>query len=175
MTQVRGLDASRGLSQWTGPRAAVPTLEEVLDRFRATPAVIEIKEPDAVEPTVRLIHRLGLQGHIVLGSDDLEVMARLNRSGLRTIASRTDAMLLVPLALVGIAPRALRYDVLSITPRYFGWPIPVLRMTVAARGRGIPTHVWTVNDPSGALAYWRGGVSGIVTDDPGAMLRARPR
>jgi len=175
MTQVRGLDASRGLSQWTGPRAAVPTLEEVLDRFRATPAVIEIKEPDAVEPTVRLIHRLGLQGHIVAGSDDLEVMARLNRSGLRTIASRTDAMLLVPLALVGIAPRAPRYDVLSITPRYFGWPIPVLRMTVAARERGIPTHVWTVNDPSGALAYWRGGVSGIVTDDPGAMLRARPR
>jgi glycerophosphoryl diester phosphodiesterase len=153
----------------------VPTLEEVLDRFRATPAVIEVKEPGAVEPTVRLILRLGLQGNVVLGSDDLQVAAGLTRSGLRTIASRTDAMILVPMALAGIAPRAPQYSVLSITPRYRGWPIPVLRMTAAARERGIPTHVWTVNDPAAALTYWAGGVSGIVTDDPDAMLRARPR
>lgn len=175
MTQVRGLDAGRAASQWTGPRVAVPTLEEVLDRFRSTPAVIEVKEPGAVEPTVRLVHRMGLQGHVVMGSDNLEVMASLNRSGLRTCASRTDAMRLVPLALAGLAPRAPRYDLLSITPRYFGWPVPVLRMAQAARRRGIPTHVWTVNNPADALAYWHGGVSGIVTDDPGAMLRARPR
>jgi len=33
--------------------------------------------------------------------------------------------------------------------------------------------VWTVNDPASARAYWQGGVAGIVTDDPGAILRAR--
>jgi len=175
LTQVRGLAAGRAAPQWTGARTAVPTLEEVLDRFRSTPAMIEVKELGAAEPTVQLIRRLGLEDHVALGSDDVRVMAHLSRSGLRTCASRTDALFLLPLALLGIAPRAPRYDVLAITPRYFGWPIPVLRMTAVAQGRGIPTHVWTVNDPADALAYWRGGVSGIVTDDPAAMLRARPR
>ena len=175
MAHVRELDAGRAVTAWRGPRVAVPTLEEVLDRFRATPAVIEVKEPGAVEPTVRLIHKLGLQGSVVLGSDNLQVMSGLNRSGLRTIASRTEAMILIPMALAGMAPRAAQYSVLSVTPRYRGFPIPVMRMTMAAREAGIPTHVWTVNDPVAALAYWRGGVSGIVTDDPDAMLRTRPR
>mgnify|MGYP003580206858 CR=1 FL=1 len=40
---------------------------------------------------------------------------------------------------------------------------------------GVPTQVWTVNDPEHAKQYWKGGVCGIVTDDPKAILRARPQ
>jgi glycerophosphoryl diester phosphodiesterase len=46
-------------------------------------------------------------------------------------------------------------------------------MAVAARKIGIATQVWTVNDPTAARTLWSGGVAGIVTDDPAAILRAR--
>lgn len=173
--EVQALDAGKEKPGWTGPRVTVPTLEEVLDRFRATPAVIEVKEPGAIDATVRLVHRLGLQGSVVLGSVDQAVMSALYRSGIRTVASSFDAMMLLPLALIGAAPRVTDYSVLSVTPRWFGWPVPVLRMAASVRQRGIATHVWTVNEPADAIAYWQGGVSAIVTDDPGAILRARPR
>jgi glycerophosphoryl diester phosphodiesterase len=172
---VRALDASRGLAAWSGPRVAVPTLELVLDQCRETPLVIEVKEPRAVAATVDLLHRMGRQGSVVVASEDAETIQALSRSGLRTCASRLEAILLVPLALAGLTPHSPDYALLSITPRYRGWSIPVVRMAAAARRRGIPTHVWTVNDAAQALALWNGGVAGIVSDDPAAMLRARPR
>jgi glycerophosphoryl diester phosphodiesterase len=33
--------------------------------------------------------------------------------------------------------------------------------------------VWTVNDANAARRFWAGGVAAVLTDDPGAMLRAR--
>lgn len=41
------------------------------------------------------------------------------------------------------------------------------------RAAGGPTHVWTVNDPSVARLLWALGVNGIITDDPGTILRER--
>ena len=84
-----------------------------------------------------------------------------------------DAVRLIPVALAGLTPRKPPYDVLSITRRFRGMPIPVVRMAVAARKAGIATQVWTVNDPGVARTLWNGGVAGIVTDDPTAILRAR--
>lgn len=173
--EVRTLDASMGSAPWTGPKPSVPTLEEVLDRFRDTPFVIDIKELAAAEPTERLVRRFGAQGRVVIGSDQSDVMQRLYRSGLRTCASKADALFLLPLAVAGLTPLTPDYSVLSITPRLRGLPIPVLRMAAAARRVGVATYVWTVNDPTTALDLWRGGVAGIVTDDPEAMLRARGR
>jgi glycerophosphoryl diester phosphodiesterase len=173
--EVKALNAARGNPAWTGKSAAVPMLEHVLDALRATPLVIEVKELSAVESTVGLVHRFGLQGGVVLGSNDHDVVAKLERSGVRTCASRADAAVLAILALAGAMPSVKDYDVLSVTPRYYGIPIPVTRMAAAVRRLGIPTQVWTVNDPAQAVEYWQGGVCGIVSDDPAAMLRARPR
>jgi glycerophosphoryl diester phosphodiesterase len=38
------------------------------------------------------------------------------------------------------------------------------------RGRRIPTHCWTINDPAMARRLWDGGVNAILSDDPGPML-----
>ena len=46
-------------------------------------------------------------------------------------------------------------------------------MAAAARKNGTATHVWTINEVSVAKELWAAGVSGIVTDDPAAMVRAR--
>jgi glycerophosphoryl diester phosphodiesterase len=171
--EVRELDASRGSPHSNGPRLWVPSLEEVLDRFRGLPLIIEVKELGAADATERLIRRFGAEERVLVGSAETVVVERFYRSGLRTCASMRDATMLIPIALAGMKPSKPRYDVLSITPRFRGFPVPVVRMAAAARRIGIATHVWTVNDPAVARALWRGGVAGIVTDDPAAMIRAR--
>lgn len=153
--------------------ARVPSLEQALDAFRRIPLVIEVKELAAAEPTARLVHAFGLEGRVLVGSAENDVMQWFYRSGLRCCASMHDASRWIPAALLGRTPSPPPFQVLSITPRFRGLPIPVLRLARTAQRVGVPTHVWTVNDPCVAQRYWRGGVSGIVTDDPGVILRAR--
>ncbi len=175
LAELRTLDASRNTASWSGGRAAVPTLEEVLVRFRGFPIVLDIKELAVSAAAEKLVHSLGLQATVVVGSADAGVMDRLYRSGLVACASPADAMRLLAMSLVGVAPASPDYSVLSVTPTYRGMPVPILRMTSAARRAGVATHVWTVNDPSEAVRYWAGGVSSILTDDPAAILRAKPK
>jgi len=172
---IRTLDAGARSPVSGGRRHTIPALEEVLDRFREVPLVIEVKELEACDVTEQLVRRFGAQDRVLMGSANDDVTERFYRSGLRACASKRDASLLIPLALVGLTPAKPRYDVLSITPNYHGLPIPVLRMAAAARKAGIATQVWTVNDPVKATALWAGGVAGIVTDDPAALIRVRPR
>jgi glycerophosphoryl diester phosphodiesterase len=173
IAEVRKLDASKGSPRYGGARVSVPSLEEALDRFRTIPLIIEVKELGASDATERLIRRFGAQERVLVGSAETVVVERFYRSGLRTCASMRDAAMLIPIALAGLKPSKPKYDVLSITPRFHGFPVPVVRMAAAARRVGIATHVWTVNEPDVARALWRAGVAGIVTDDPAAMLRAR--
>lgn len=171
--ELRTLDAGARAASSGGKRFLIPSLEEVLDRFRETPLVIEVKEIAAADATERMIRRFGAQERVLIGSGVNAVMERFYRSGLRTCASMRDASLMIPLALAGLTAGRQKYDVLSLTPSFRGVRIPVLTMAAAARRAGIATQVWTVNDPAAANEFWKGGVSGIVTDDPAAILRAR--
>jgi glycerophosphoryl diester phosphodiesterase len=175
LAELRTLDAGRGPQGWSGGKLTVPTLEEVLDRFRGVPIVIDVKELAVADATVQLVHKFGLQSSIAVGSEDAGAVELLYRSGLSACASRPDALRLLALSLAGISPGAHDYAVLSLTPRFNGWPIPVLRMTSVARRAGVATHVWTINDPAEAVRLWQGGVSAIITDDPAAILRTKPR
>jgi glycerophosphoryl diester phosphodiesterase len=174
-TDIRTLDAGARSPLSGGRRHAIPSLEEVLDRFPDIPCVIEVKEMGAAVATEQLVRRFRAEGRVLIGSAEDDVMEHFYRSGLRTCASRRDASLLIPLAMAGVTPPKPRYDVLSVTPSYHGFPLPVLRMSAAVRKAGVATQVWTVNDPSKASALWAGGIAGIVTDDPSALLRVRPR
>jgi glycerophosphoryl diester phosphodiesterase len=173
LAELRSLDAGARVAHSATGRVTIPSLEEVLEAFPETPLVIEVKEIGAVEATEQLVHRFGARDRVIIGSADALVMERFYRSSLRTCASMRDAMRLIPVALAGLTPAKPGYHVLSITRKFRGMPIPVVRMAAAARKVGIATQVWTVNDPAAARILWQGGVAGIVTDDPAAILRAR--
>jgi glycerophosphoryl diester phosphodiesterase len=173
--QLRTLDASIGASTASTTPERVPALEEVLEALPRVPLVIEVKEVAAVEPTERLIRRFNAVDRVIVGSAENAVMEMFYDSVLSTCASMRDAVRLIPRALAGLRPATPRYDVLSVTQRFRGIPIPVIRMAAAARKIGIATQVWTVNDPMAAQRLWNGGIAGVVTDDPAAMLRIRPQ
>ena len=173
--QVRALNADPRNTKPGAAGVKVPTLDEVLESFPRLPLVVEVKELAALEPTERALRRHGLQENVVVGSIESAVSERLARTGLRTCASMREAVLLIPVALLGFAPVHPTYDVLSLTSNYHGVPIPVAAMTRAARKAGVATQVWTVNTPGQARTLWSQGVSGIITDDPAAIVRARPQ
>ena len=171
--ELRSLDAA-ARSPYRVQRTPIPSLEEALDAFRRIPLVIEVKELAAAEATAAMVRRFGIQEQVVIGSASSRVMEWFYGTGLHSCASMRDARRMIPGALFRRTPRAPAFHVLSITLRFRGLPIPVRAMARAARKRGIPTHVWTVNDPRVARRLWLSGITGIVTDDPAAMLRARP-
>lgn len=171
--ELQALDASARAPTRGNGQLRIPTLEQVLDRFREIALVVEVKELAAADVTERLIRRFGAQSRVLIGSPENAVSERFYRSGLATCASVRDGAVLLPFAIAGISVPRPRFDVLSIPPVYRGLPIPIARMAAAIARHAIPTHVWTVNDPATARGYWDNGVTGIVTDDPAAMLRAR--
>ena len=169
------LDAGARFPRRRGPPLRIPTLEQVMESLPTIPFVIEVKETAAVRPTEALVQRFNALDRVIVGSAENDVMELFYRSPLRTCASMRDAIRLIPAALAGLRPARPKYDVLSVTQRFRGVPIPVISMAKAARKIGVATQVWTVNDPADARKLWAGGVAGIVTDDPAAMLSARSR
>lgn len=171
--ELQTLDASARAPTRGSGQLRVPTLEQVLDRFREIPLVVEVKELAAADVTEQMIRRFGAQGRVLIGSPENAVSERFYRSGLATCASMRDAAMLLPFAIAGMRAARPAFNVLSIPPVYRGLPIPVERMAAAVARHSTPTHVWTVNDPAIARRYWERGITAIVTDDPAAILSAR--
>ncbi len=178
--ELRALDAGARFSADGGrthPFAdrglVVPTFEEMLDRFRDLPFVIEVKVPEAVEETRRLVRRHDARRRVLLDSATHAAVTPFRDGEHLTGASLREALALLPFAALPAGPRRLAYEALFVPRRYHGVPVPVARLAAAARRAGVVTHVWTVNDVAGARRLWQAGVQGIVTDDPAAMLEVR--
>lgn len=147
----------------------VPTLEEVLTTFRATPLIIEIKAPRAGQAARALIERHGAESRCVVASFTAEAMRAFRGSSIRTGATREEtARLLVP-ALARLPISRPPFDVMCIPRYYRGIPLPVGSLVRALRRFEIPVHVWTVDDPDEARMLWRQGVQGVITNEPGEM------
>jgi glycerophosphoryl diester phosphodiesterase len=160
---IRALDVGRLFSTaYTGER--VPTLEEVLDaardRIRLT---IEFKPhgpanvAPLVESTLERVRRAGMIAQVRYCSQSYESL-KLNRR-------------LEPGSSVGfIAANALgdltRLDVDFLMVKF---DMATRRLVERAAARGLPVHVWTVNEPA-TLARWLDrGVQCVITDDPVRM------
>jgi len=62
---------------------------------------------------------------------------------------------------------------MSVPPRYGILSLTGRRMLAATTRLGVPVHVWTIDDPAAAARLWAGGVTGIVTNDPGGLIPVR--
>jgi glycerophosphoryl diester phosphodiesterase len=180
--ELQGVDAGARYSAdagltfpFRGQRIGIPTLEEVLFAVPDLPLILEMKSVEVARPTLAVLERTGSLGRVLVGSflDDalvpfIEAGVPVS-PGVRTLTRR-----FLP-ALLGSRPSRLPMQALCI-PRYHnGLPLPVRGFTAMMRAAGGPTHIWTVNDSAIAQRLWSQGVSGIISDDPAAMLAARAR
>lgn len=151
----------------------VPTLDEVLARFPATPLLIEVKTAAASDALRRTLDRHGAARRCVVGSFDHRALEPFRADPWRASASQAEMVRLLAHVLFRRPLGAPRYHAISIPPRWRGLPLPLGRIARAARGLGIPVHVWVVDDPGAARRLWRCGVTGIITNDPAAILEVR--
>jgi glycerophosphoryl diester phosphodiesterase len=138
------------------------------------PLIVEVKTPAASAATRALIERDGAEDRCLVDSFHGEALTAFGGSRIALGPSRDGLVRLIARTLLPIGARAnVRPAALCIPRRYRGFPLPVRRLAALMRAAGKPVHVWTVNQPAGALELWRMGVSGIVTDDVRAMVAAR--
>jgi glycerophosphoryl diester phosphodiesterase len=158
---------------YRGMGIGVPTLEEVLATFPAMPLILEIKAIEAARPVLALLDRMNATQRVLIGSFHDEALGHFSGAGIAIAgATRALARLYLP-ALLGARRDTLPFQAMCI-PRFFrGLPVPVSGFARLMAASGGPVHVWTVNDRAEARALWQSGVSGIISDDPAAMIAER--
>jgi glycerophosphoryl diester phosphodiesterase len=175
--ELRTLDAGYrftrdgGLTHpWRGRGIQIPTLDEVLRAFPQTPCIIELKTPTATAALARALELHDAKGRAVIGSFHDEALAPLRGRGFLLTASRREVLSLYARALTLRGAGRPVYQACSVPPRFRKIPVPVIRFARMLRRVGLPTHVWTVNDPVQARHLWAHGINAILSDDPGTML-----
>jgi glycerophosphoryl diester phosphodiesterase len=153
-----------------GRGITIPSLEHVLGTFPHAAIIVEIKTPAASAEVRRLLMAARAEGRCLVGAFADAAIAPFRGSGLAHCASRRELVRLYARAWLPGGPRRLSYAAVVMPPSVRHIRLPVLRFARMARGAGICTHVWTVDHPAQARRYWTGGVNGIITNDPGAMV-----
>jgi glycerophosphoryl diester phosphodiesterase len=180
LADVRNVDAGArftadrgGTWPYGGMGISVPTLEEVLTAFPSTPLIVEIKTASASAAVRDLIERLGAEDRCVVASFDWQATVPFRLSNIPTGASRRETVRLLHNAILGLPPARVNFNVMCMPPHYRGQPLPIGGYAKVLRARGVPVHVWTIDDPHQAQRLWRKGVCGIISNDPATILRAR--
>lgn len=158
---------------WRGRDARIPTLGEVLWAFPRLSLLVEIKEPPAQEAVRRVLVQEDAAERCVVASEYREALLAFDEPPFARGASAPEISALYWAALLRRRPPAPGYRMLSVPLRHRGLPVPTRRFVAAARAIGCAVHVWTVDAPDTARRLWRRGVTGIVTNVPGAMVETR--
>ncbi|HYD53536.1 MAG TPA: glycerophosphodiester phosphodiesterase family protein, partial [Gemmatimonadaceae bacterium] len=129
LAEVRAVDAGARFTPdggrthpFAGQGLTVPTFEEMLDRYRERPLLIEVKVPEVVAEARRLIVRHGATRRVVLDSTEDSAVVPF-RGEFLTGASLRDNVALLPWSFLPGGPRALPYQALCITPWFNGIPV----------------------------------------------------
>jgi glycerophosphoryl diester phosphodiesterase len=182
LAELKALDAGARFTRdggqtypFRGRGLTIPTFDEMLTRYASIPLLIEVKLPEAAPGASTLLDRHDAMRRAVLDSTDFRALEPFRSTPIITGASLRDIVAILPRTMVGLPLGQVPYRAFCVPLWYNGIPVPARRLARAARKAGIPTHIWTVNDPTVAEGLWRSGINGIISDDPGTMLDLRRR
>lgn len=182
LAELRGLDAGATFSAdggrthpFRGRGVAISTLAEVLEAFPSMPVLIEIKVAEAAPATRAVIERLGAEARCIAASFQPAALTAFTGSRIPIAATPEMVSPLVIPALLRRRFTALPFQTMSLPRFYRGIPVPLGALARAVEAAGVAVHAWTINSPSVAQRLWSRGVRGIISDDPGMILRARRR
>ena len=178
--ELRVLDAGArftpdkgGTYPYRGLGHRIPSLDEVLEAFPSIPVLIEIKTVDAAAATRRVIENRHAENRVLVDSVEAAALGVFSDSPIPVGAARPDVARLMAELFLRRQVTPFAFRALCVPLSYYGLPIPVLQFARLAPEQNCVVHVWTINDARVATRLWLAGVTGIISDDPGAMLRAR--
>ena len=171
-TRLRGPIADRTAEELE--RADVPTLADVLARYRDRRIIVEMKvnTPALAAATIDVIRRADAVDRVCLGSFGLRVLraARALEPAIATSGAREEVRWALYRSWV-------RWPVSSVA--YSGYQIPELsgrtrvvspRFIECAHAAGLGVQVWTVDTEADARRLLAWGVDGLITDRPDVIV-----
>jgi glycerophosphoryl diester phosphodiesterase len=161
----------------------VPTLGQVFDLVKGTAQILylEMKSDESqtkslAAAVVRLIHDYAYVDRVIVESFDLEAIAEVKRlaAEVRTAALfeprlERPASLLWKMRTIDLAVAANANEIALHRT------LAVRRVVAKALQSGLPVVVWTVDNPIWIKRALTMGVTALITNDPGTMLRERSR
>lgn len=188
LAEVRALDAAFSFTPdggasfpLRGVGVEIPTLSAALARYRSMRFVIDAKseDPALAEALVRVVRNAGAVERVCLGSFQDEQAERL---GLLL----PEACRYLPQAAATCHVLAARsptgghgcpggYELASLPHRMGELTVVDAALVAHFRERGMPVHVWTVDDEREMRDLLALGVDGIVTDRPDVLARVLGR
>ena len=158
---LRALDAGQG--------EPIPTLDEVLDRYRDLPLIVEIKERHAAEPALRALRRHDANGRVLVGSFVHAALKPFSAAGWFRAASRRETGASWMASRLGLAFRWRDFAAFTVPERHGSLTLVDRAFVRAAERTGRPVHVWTVDEVADARRLRAMGVAGIITNHPSRM------
>ncbi len=149
----------------------IPRLDELVASFPSAHWNLDLKSDGAVAPIISWMQRRpDLLEQVCIGSFvDRRLTAVRQALGWRVCTSAgPEEVRRLRLASLGgrlLDRMQLAADCLQIPPRHGRVPLLDETFLAAARRRGLPVHVWTINDPAEMEGVLDRGVDGIVTDE----------
>jgi glycerophosphoryl diester phosphodiesterase len=168
--ELARLDAGHHFPGFRGKAGGVPTLEAVLQRYPATPLIIELKvnAPALAHKTIDLVRAAGALDRVALGSFGTRVLraARAYEPAIRTGSSHEETRLALYRSWVRWPARRPRYREFQVPERSGSTRVVSPRFVRYAHDAGISVHVWTVDDPADMRRLLDWGVDGLISDRP---------
>jgi glycerophosphoryl diester phosphodiesterase len=150
-------------------RAPIPVMSDLLERFRDVRFNIDCKSDAATGPLADLVRRHDALDRVCLGAFSHARLTKLRvllGPGLLTCTSPQEVASLRVLGRLGGS--AQRIAQVPVSQEIVGVAVTVVneRFVRNAHRRGVPVHVWTIDDPAEMHRLLDLGVDGIMTDRP---------
>lgn len=155
-------------------RAGVPTLNEVLERYRKPRLIVEMKDntPALARAVIDLLRRHAAVGRVCLGSFGRRVLraARAMEPAVATSAAREEVRWALYRSWVRWPVTRVPYDGYQV-PEFAGTTRVVSPYFVEASHRaGLAVQVWTVDTAADARRLLNWGVDALITDRPDLIV-----
>jgi glycerophosphoryl diester phosphodiesterase len=149
-------------------RDQLPLLEDILTTWPDVRVNIDAKHDAAVEPLIKLIRRTRVTERVCIGSFSDRRVARIRQELGPRLCTSMGPREVARLAAASYGVPAGGFSAACAQVPVKRGPVTVVneRFLAAAHGRGLPVHVWTINDADEMRRLLDMGVDGIMTDRP---------
>ena len=168
--ELSRLDAGYRFDGFRAQSGGIPTLREVLRRYRDARLIIELKvnEPELARRTIDELRAADAVDRAALGSFGTRVLraARAYEPGIRTGSSREETRLALYRSWVRWPVRRPSFHEYQVPERAGSTRVVSPLFVRYAHEAGLPVKVWTVDDPEDMRRLLSWGVDALISDRP---------
>ncbi|HSJ15807.1 MAG TPA: glycerophosphodiester phosphodiesterase [Longimicrobiales bacterium] len=179
LDQIQGFDAGYRFTPdggasfpLRGRGVRVPTFDEVLAALPRMRFTVELKSGDAQPGLAAAIERHGAHERVIIaGMHDADRIRFHDYAGTLSASGRQLSRFYLAHRCYAAALAPLRAQVVQMCETWRGRRLLTPRLVRDLARRGVPVHVWTVNDEADMHRLLDWGVDGLLTDYPDRLAR----